>query len=66
MLLTEFDAELHDKATYEAGRAEGKIEALAGLVVNGLISLDAAISQLNISEEDFIQQALSFNIYIKR
>ncbi|MCI8339575.1 MAG: hypothetical protein HFH62_13020 [Lachnospiraceae bacterium] len=70
MLLTEFDAELHDKATYEAGEAaglmKGKIKSLAELVVNGLIPLDVATSQLNLSEEDFIQQALMLNISIKQ
>lgn len=70
VLLTEFDAELHDKATYEAGQAaglmKGKIKSLAELVVNGLIPLDVATSQLNLSEEDFIQQALMLNISIKQ
>lgn len=74
VLLTEFDAELHDKTTFEAGeekgkaegKAEGRIESLAKLVVNGLISLDVAVSQLELSEEDFIQQALMLNISIKR
>lgn len=70
VLLTEFDAELHDKATYEAGEAaglmKGKIKSLAELVVNGLIPLDVATSQLNLSEEDFIQQALMLNISIKQ
>ena len=82
VLLTEFDAELHDKATFEAGRAEGEasglakgraegetageVKSLARLVDNGLIPLNVAVSQLNLSEEDFIQQALTFNIFIKR
>ena len=74
MLLTEFDAELHDKATFAAGRAEGKAEgkaegeitSLAKLVVSGLLPLDVAVSQLNLSEEDFIQQALLLNISIQR
>ena len=90
MLLTEFDAELHDKVTFEAGEAKGeaigltkgeaiglakgeaigltkgKVESLAELVVNGHIPLDVAVSQLNLSEDDFIQQALMLNISIKR
>lgn len=82
VLLTEFDAELHDKATFEAGKAEGiaegiaegkaegrvegEVKSLARLVVNGVIPLDVAISQLNLSKEDFIQQALLLNIFIKQ
>ena len=86
VLLTEFDAELHDKVTFEAGeakgeaiglakgeaigltkgRAEGEVKSLAKLVVNGLIPLNVAISRLNLSEDEFIQQTLIFNIFIKR
>ena len=78
MLLTEFDAELHDKVTFEAGKTEGRIEgraegitegevkSMAKLVADGLIPLNVAVSRLNLSEEEFIQQALIFNIFIKR
>lgn len=70
MLLTEFDAELHDKVTFEAGktegRAEGEVKSLAKLVADGLIPLNAAVSRLNLSEKKFIQQALILNISIKR
>lgn len=70
VLLTEFDAELHDKTNFEAGRVEGEtigeIKSLARLVVDGLIPLHVAVSRLNMSEEDFIQQAMMLNISIKR
>ena len=94
MLLTEFDEELHDKATYDAGFADGeargkaigeargeakgeargqalgetrgRITALAGLVVNGLLSLEDAVLQAGLNEEEFIQQAKQFNIFIKQ
>lgn len=68
--MTEFDAELHDKTNFEAGRVEGEtigeIKSLARLVVDGLIPLHVAVSRLNMSEEDFIQQAMMLNISIKR
>ena len=66
MLLTEFDAELHDKVTFEAGRAEGEVKSLAKLVADGLIPLNVAVSRLNLSEKDFIKQALMLDISIKR
>ena len=78
MLLTEFDAELHDKVTFEAGRAEGRAEgkaegitegevkSLAKLVADGLIPLNVAVSRLNLSEKEFIQQALMLDISIKQ
>ena len=74
MLLTEFDAELHDKVTFEAGktegraegRAEGEVKSLAKLVADGLIPLNVAVSRLNLSEKEFIQQALMLDISIKQ
>ena len=70
VLLTEFDAELHDKVTFEAGktegRAEGEVKSLAKLVADGLIPLNVAVSRLNLSEEEFIQQALMLDISIKQ
>ena len=82
MLLTEFDEELHDKVTFEAGKAEGiaegkaegiaagkvegKVEVLANLVVNGLLSLNDAVAQINLSKEEFIDEARSLNIIINR
>ena len=80
--MTEFDEELHDKVTFEAGKAEGiaegkaegiaagkvegKVEVLANLVVNGLLSLNDAVAQINLSKEEFIDEARSLNIIINR
>lgn len=74
MFLTEFDEELHDRATYDAGFTEGeakgevrgRITVLAGLVVNGLLSLEDAVSQAGLKEEEFIRQAGQLNIFIKQ
>ena len=82
VLLTEFDEELHDRATYEAGFAEGeargdargeavgetrgKVTVLAELVVNGLISLEDAVLRAGLPEEEFIRQAGKLNIFIQQ
>ena len=47
------------------GMAEGKITALANLVVNGMLSLEDALSVAGLSREDFIQEAATLNIIIK-
>ena len=72
-MLTEFDAELHDKFTFEAGEtkgeaiglAKGEVKSLAKLAADGLIPLNVVVSQLKLFEEEFIQQALMLNISIK-
>ena len=86
MLLTEFDEEVHDRATYDAGFAEGaalgeargeargevrgeirgKVTVLAGLVANGLLSLEEAVSRAGLGEDEFIRQAQQLNIFMKQ
>ena len=56
MWITEYDQERAFEDQWAAGKAEGKLEALAQLVAEGIITPEFVTLWAGLSEEEFLQK----------